>query len=127
MVLQEVSRRLQHSVRSYDMVGRYDGEEFLVMLNRCDPASAVSRAENLRATVCAKPVQTTTKPLMVTISVGAALTSDFPQQGLHESTHAADVALYAKATGRNSVGVAQSLPFNGGKEIVQPESPVLTP
>jgi two-component system, cell cycle response regulator len=53
MVLQKVSRRLQHSVRSYNMVGRYGGEEFLVMLNRCDPASTVSRAESLRATVCA--------------------------------------------------------------------------
>jgi predicted signal transduction protein with EAL and GGDEF domain len=53
MVLQKVSRRLQHSVRSYNMVGRYGGEEFLVMLNRCDPVSAVSRAESLRATLCA--------------------------------------------------------------------------
>jgi hypothetical protein len=39
-----------------------------------------------------RPVQTTTKPLMVTISVGAALTSNSPQQDLDESTRAADVA-----------------------------------
>jgi diguanylate cyclase (GGDEF)-like protein len=101
---------------------------FLVMLNRCDPAGAVSLAENLRATVCAKPVQATTKPLMVTISVGVALTSGFPQQDLDEIIHAADVALYgAKPAGRNCVRVAQSLPADGGKENVQPENPVLTP
>ena len=35
-VLREVSRRLRTSVHSYDMVGRYGGEEFLVVLNTCD-------------------------------------------------------------------------------------------
>jgi len=47
-VLCEVAQRLQRSVRSYDMVGRYGGEEFLVVLNRCKPESALARAENLR-------------------------------------------------------------------------------
>jgi two-component system, cell cycle response regulator len=42
-VLRQVSRRLRTSVRSYDMVGCYGGEEFLVVLNKCDPASAVQR------------------------------------------------------------------------------------
>jgi PleD family two-component response regulator len=65
---------------------------------------------------------------MVTISVGVALTTDFPQQDLDEIIHAADVALYAaKAAGRNCVRVAQSLPVDGGKGNIQPESPVLTP
>jgi diguanylate cyclase (GGDEF)-like protein len=50
-VLREVSRCLRTSVRSYDMVGRYGGEEFLVVPNKCDPASAVHRAENLRQSI----------------------------------------------------------------------------
>ena len=54
-VLREVARRLQNSVRSYNMVGRYGGEEFLVALNRCNPGSAVSRAENLRGVIANKP------------------------------------------------------------------------
>jgi GGDEF domain-containing protein len=51
-VFLEVSRRLQNSVRSYDMVGRY-GEEFLVMLNRYDPRGGVCRepaSDGLRET-----------------------------------------------------------------------------
>ena len=61
--------------------------------------------------------QTTTKPLMMAISVGVALTSDFPEWDVDEIIHAADVRLYAaKAAGRNCVRVAQSLPFDGSNE-----------
>jgi diguanylate cyclase (GGDEF)-like protein len=56
-VLREVSRRLRNSVRSYDMVGRYGGEEFLVLLNKCGPVSAVPRAENLRESIFSRPIR----------------------------------------------------------------------
>src|ERR1700676_2706913 len=48
-VLREIARRLLASVRSYDFVGRYGGEEFLMVLNNCDPTQAVSRAEQVRS------------------------------------------------------------------------------
>ncbi|HEY1483271.1 MAG TPA: diguanylate cyclase [Candidatus Acidoferrum sp.] len=106
-VLREVSRRLHHSVRSYDMVGRYGGEEFLVVLNRCDPASAVARAENLRSGVAGKLISTPSKAIRVTISVGLALSVDFPQADVDEVIHQADLALYAaKRAGRNCVRLA---------------------
>jgi diguanylate cyclase (GGDEF)-like protein len=60
------------------MVGRYGGEEFLVVLNKCNPASAVARAENLRAAIGARPIATATKPVRVTVSIGLALSLDFP-------------------------------------------------
>jgi len=64
----------------------------------------------------------------MTISVDVAFTSDFPERDLDEIFHAADVRLYAaKAAERNCVRVAQSLPFDGSKEKLQAESPVLTP
>src|SRR6202165_1224606 len=47
-VLQEAARRLLLSVRSYDYLGRYGGEEFLIILNNCDPASTPRRAEEIR-------------------------------------------------------------------------------
>jgi diguanylate cyclase (GGDEF)-like protein len=106
-VLREVSHRLHHSVRSYDMVGRYGGEEFLVVLNRCEASTAVSRAENLRAAICAKPIMTATKPVRVSISIGLALTLDFPGYSVEQILHEADKALYvAKNAGRNCVRLA---------------------
>lgn len=125
-VLREVARRLHTSVRSYDMVGRYGGEEFLVVLNKCDPASAVARAENLRNTVAAKPIVLATKSLQVTISVGVALSTDFPNRDADDILHAADMALYdAKESGRNCVRLAKPgiLAQEGG--TARAESPVL--
>ncbi len=125
-VLREVARRLQTSVRSYDMVGRYGGEEFLVVLNKCDPSSAVARAENLRNAVAAKPILLPTKPLTVTISVGVALTTDFPNQDTDDILHASDMALYAaKAAGRNCIRMAQPGILLESSEASQPESPAL--
>ena len=106
-VLREVSRRLQNSVRSYDMVGRFGGEEFLVVLNKCDPGSVISRAENLRNSIAGKLIQASPTPLRVTISVGLALSSEFPASNADELIHAADQALYAaKAAGRNCIRLA---------------------
>ncbi|HXY01545.1 MAG TPA: diguanylate cyclase [Candidatus Limnocylindrales bacterium] len=107
-VLQEVANRLQHSVRSYDMVGRYGGEEFLVILNKCDPASAQSRAENLRCAICNKPIPTRSGALTVTMSVGVALTTEFVNHDVDAIIQEADAALYAaKAGGRNCVRMSR--------------------
>jgi two-component system, cell cycle response regulator len=127
-VLREVARRLHNSVRSYDMVGRYGGEEFLVALNKCDPGSAVSRAENLRMKIGGRPIQTANEPVTVTISVGLALSTDFTECSVEELMHQADMALYAaKAAGRNCVRVAH--PSGAGKpaEAHPKETQVLMP
>jgi two-component system cell cycle response regulator len=127
-VLREVARRLHNSVRSYDMVGRYGGEEFLVALNKCNPESAVSRAENLREKISARPIQTAGKPVSATISIGLALSSEFTHSTVEEIMHQADIALYAaKAAGRNCVRVAH--PSGGDKptEEQPKETQVLMP
>jgi two-component system, cell cycle response regulator len=108
-VLRELARRLQRSVRSYDMVGRFGGEEFLVILNRCDQKSALSRAENIRAMVAKRPFQTRAKPLSITISIGIGLSTDFANQTADEILAAVDEALYAaKNAGRNCVRTAMA-------------------
>jgi two-component system, cell cycle response regulator len=106
-VLREVARRLHASVRSYDMVGRYGGEEFLVVLNKCDPSCAKTRAEALRTAVGGKQILAAGNSLTITMSVGLALSSDFEGCNVEEIIHSADMALYAaKAAGRNCVRLA---------------------
>jgi GGDEF domain-containing protein len=67
-----------------------------------------SRAESLRAAICAKPTMTATTPVRVSISIGLALSLDFPNSSVAVGLHEADKALYpAKNAGRNCVRLAQ--------------------
>jgi two-component system, cell cycle response regulator len=101
-VLKEVAHRLIESVRNYDYVGRYGGEEFLIILTACLPADLVATSERMRACISEKPVNTEAGSIPVTISIGLA-TSPVVATG-EELVRAADGALYvAKAKGRNRV------------------------
>ena len=103
-VLQEAARRLLLSVRSYDYVGRYGGEEFLIILNNCDPASAPRRAEEIRRSLSDTPVQTSIGPLLVTMSMGVHQTANWGARTVEELLHQVDLAMYAaKAAGRNRI------------------------
>jgi two-component system cell cycle response regulator len=107
-VLREVARRLLLSVRSYDFVGRYGGEEFLIVLNNCRPDAAFARAEEIRKSICTRPIQTDAGPLEVTISSGLLLSTDWGHRPAEELINEADSALYAaKTEGRNRVKLAK--------------------
>lgn len=107
-VLREVANRLVSGVRSYDFVGRYGGEEFLVVLINCEPSSASMRAEELRMSMAAHPIQTSSGSVQVTFSGGLLLSSDWGPQPLEELLSEADSALYAaKAAGRNCIKPAK--------------------
>jgi diguanylate cyclase (GGDEF)-like protein len=111
-VLREVARRLLSSVRSYDFAGRYGGEEFLLVLNNCDPTSALARAEQMRETIAKREVITDTAPLPLTMSVGLLRSIDWPNLSAAACLNEVDAALYAaKSAGRNCVRVA--LPAGG--------------
>jgi diguanylate cyclase (GGDEF)-like protein len=103
VVLEEVARRLTSSVRGYDAVGRYGGEEFLIVLSNCDQDGLRTRAEDIRAAIASTPIQTGNTELSVSISIGAMTHCCSEHDILLESVLAqADVALYtAKAKGRN--------------------------
>jgi two-component system cell cycle response regulator len=108
-VLQEVSRRLAAGVRTYDSVGRYGGEEFLVLVPGCKPADLVASAERLRRSVADSKFETSAGTLTVTLSIGVASGCDDSghRQESEPLLRAADDALYAaKAEGRNRVAVA---------------------
>ena len=57
MVLQEIAQRLYRGVRSYDFVGRYGGEEFFIFLSNCGRSALWNRAEQIRESICAEPIQ----------------------------------------------------------------------
>ena len=120
-VLREVARRLLHSVRSYDFVGRYGGEEFLIVLNNCRPDSALARAEEIRKSICTRPVQTDVGPLEVTMSSGLLRSTDWGHRPAEDLIHEADSALYAaKTAGRNRVQVAE--PGQPAEAVPEPQT-----
>lgn len=108
-VLQEMAKRLVGALRSYDSVGRYGGEEFLILLSGCDASRTQERAEQLRQHVASGKFLTAQGSLTVTISVGAlsigGWPSDFDASRLLKEV---DAALYeAKSAGRNCVILAR--------------------
>jgi diguanylate cyclase (GGDEF)-like protein len=106
-VLRETAKRLLASVRSYDFVGRYGGEEFLVVLNNCNPSYALARADEIRKAIAQKPVMSSCGLIPITMSLGLLLNQEWGRRSAEDLLHEADVALYeAKAAGRNCVKVA---------------------
>ncbi len=103
-VLKEVAARLVKSIRTYDLVGRYGGEEFLVILSNAALAEVNKRAQRLCAVIEENPVRFQSIEVKVTISIGA--TEAPPNQEILQNRllNAADLALYqAKERGRNRV------------------------
>src|ERR1700685_341982 len=107
-VLQEIARRLLLCIRSYDFVGRYGGEEFLLILNNCKPQFAEARAEEIRKAVSSRPIHSASGSLQVTMSFGLLLSDDWGVRPVQELLNEVDAALYsAKAAGRNCVRLAK--------------------
>ena len=106
-VLAEVSRRIGAAVRSYDVVGRYGGEEFLVIMPCVTVETATTVAERLLAAVSGSPVVSSDGSARVTVSVGVVPANPAAQNICGQDLlRRADEALYrAKAEGRNRVVV----------------------
>ncbi len=122
-VLREASRRMLASVRSYDAVGRYGGEEFLILLPGCNSANACDRAEQIRVAIAGSPIETLGGLIRTSASIGVASTVDGASWEADALIHAADVALYrAKRNGRNLVELA--LPVEGSPETGTPRDAV---
>jgi two-component system cell cycle response regulator len=106
-VLREVTSRIQVSVRSYDAVGRFGGEEFLILLPGCDAGVTADKAEQLRVAIAQQQIETLTGPLRITMSLGAVATKSWPDESSNQILLMADAALYrAKEEGRNRVVLA---------------------
>lgn len=101
-VLRKISTSIAEILRPYDSLGRYGGEEFLVVVPGCTLAETKELAERIRLRIldCRIPVNDANLPL--TLSVGVTMGSDAGQ--LEALLHAADVGMYAaKRSGGNRV------------------------
>jgi two-component system, cell cycle response regulator len=101
-VLKEIASRLTLSGREYDGIGRYGGEEFLLIIPGCDLETTVRIADRVRNLIAITPILTPRGEMHVTVSMGVtvAQTSADPEFSLRN----ADSALYeAKRRGRNRV------------------------
>jgi diguanylate cyclase (GGDEF)-like protein len=126
-VLRAVTGRLKGEVRSYDAVGRYGGEEFLILLPGCDNPKLAAKAEQLVKIVGRSPVETSAGPVPVTISMGGIASGDCPHSQVNSLLRAADNALYrAKLAGRNRSEIANlsdlEVTGSGGAAAVTPET-----
>jgi diguanylate cyclase (GGDEF)-like protein len=104
VVLREAARRLRVSLRASDSIGRYGGEEFVILAPECSTADAAALAERCRASICSAPIVVPGASVTVTISVGVVGTLGVTESG--QLLRAADEALYrAKHGGRDRVEV----------------------
>jgi diguanylate cyclase (GGDEF)-like protein len=104
-----ITRTITSFVREYDLVGRFGGEEFALLLPHTDESAARGIAERIRAHIADMPIALGNDPesetIRVTVSVGVTALSTAGSQ-LTELLATADAALYrAKGAGRNQVWV----------------------
>lgn len=104
-VLKELAARCQSHLREIDILGRYGGEEFAILLPEADQHNARLVAERMRKHMTDRPVQTDHGPISITISLGVtAATQDTLDLAI--LLDRADTAMYAaKQSGRNRVAV----------------------
>ena len=92
-------------MRDFDSVGRYGGEEFIVVLSNCDIEAAKLVCERIRASVADEPITENAVPIHATVSIGLAYYNG-ELDSIERIVGAADAALYrAKNLGRNRVEV----------------------
>ena len=102
-VLRESADRLRAAMRSYDLVGRYGGEEFLILVPGWNPELTRTRVDDLVDAIRSRPFQTGGREIHLTCSFGVAtLHSDTESLTVQEILARADGALYAaKKSGRD--------------------------
>ncbi len=107
VVLRSAAGKMRSLMRTYDCIGRYGGEEFLVVLPECNLECAAAFAERLRLCVSSDSIDTPEGMIPVTISLGVAASSKDKKKDVNSLIKTADEALYrAKESGRNRVAVA---------------------
>ena len=103
-LLNKVGDVLQSLVRAYDHVGRYGGEEFIILAQELSRDAVYDYAERIRSTLAQTAIMHEESPISVTVSIGVAFAEILQERSPDVMVRAADRALYrAKARGRNCV------------------------
>jgi diguanylate cyclase (GGDEF)-like protein len=106
-VLRIIAQKMRSMERAYDSIGRYGGEEFLIVLPECCLECAVAFAKRLLSSISKDSIDTPEGLIPVTISLGVAASSSGRRLDEHNLVKSADAALYkAKGNGRNRVETA---------------------
>jgi diguanylate cyclase (GGDEF)-like protein len=104
VVLRQVAARMRAAVRRYDAVGRYGGEEFLIVLPRCERVGGLALAERIRHAIGAECFRAGDVEIRLTCSLGAACARPPVVPLADDLVREADAALYrAKHQGRDRV------------------------
>ncbi|HXX20334.1 MAG TPA: diguanylate cyclase [Candidatus Acidoferrum sp.] len=108
-VLKETARRMISCVRPYDTVGRYGGEEFLIVAPTADSMGSLSLAERMREAIASNPIATASGAVNVTASFGVAASDSQEMIAPEVLLLRVDDALYrAKERGRNRCELARA-------------------
>jgi two-component system cell cycle response regulator len=119
VVLREAALRMTCSVRPYDTVGRYGGEEFLIVAPSCDAVGALGLAERIRKKIQSAAFSTDGGPVRMTASCGVAMSKGTKPPETQDLLHFADEALYkAKREGRNCSKVAAQREPTGSATVL---------
>ena len=103
-VLREATHRMSAMLRVYDSMGRFGGEEFLIVVPGCQPAASLAVAERLRYVVSCQPYAVNDEYCTTTCSFGLAWSDCSGADDANRLLRDADIALYgAKRHGRNRV------------------------
>jgi diguanylate cyclase (GGDEF)-like protein len=102
-LLVKVAQATNAQVRASDVVARYGGDEFIVMLPHATAQKALLIAERIRISIAAIPVEIDKEPFVITLSIGIAETRYEPMdENVERIIQCADEAMYkAKQSGRN--------------------------
>jgi diguanylate cyclase (GGDEF)-like protein len=102
--LLQVISRIKRKVRNSDKVGRFGGDEIIIILPNCDPLEIKKIAERLRLSVARRGIKTDLDTIPLTISAGCACSDGHPKPTAEKLIKASDAALLqAKGQGRNCV------------------------
>ena len=100
-VLRMVAQTLKANIRSFDVVARWGGEEFVVIMKNVDSGDLASRARALCRLVEASSLTVDNRPLSVTVSIGGTIASHASEKPIEAIKRADELLYQSKEAGRN--------------------------